>query len=171
MAVLPDQERAEQLGTSRAGSLSAKHVEAKNNFSRLRFASRISAEKAASVEKAPEIVARTEVQKYLEACAEHAQKSASEREDTSRGTGVSPSLRWWALHETTYPHVARLARKYLCVSATSVPSERVFSKAGDIVSNERARMSPSLVEALVIAKDNFEFARRLQGVENSELVE
>ena len=43
--------------------------------------------------------------------------------------------------------------------------------SGDIVSNERARMSPSLVEALVIAKDNFEFARRLQGVENSELVE
>ena len=35
-------------------------------------------------------------------------------------------LQWWKLNATWYPCVSVLARKYLSISATSVPSERVF---------------------------------------------
>ena len=36
-----------------------------------------------------------------------------------------------------YTHIAKLAQKYLCVCATSVPAERIFSTSGQIVSNRR----------------------------------
>lgn len=42
-------------------------------------------------------------------------------------------LTWWSLHGTEYPHLARLAKQMLCLTATSIPVERVFSSAGFIV--------------------------------------
>ncbi len=35
-------------------------------------------------------------------------------------------LAWWKDNEGKYPHIAKMARCYLAVPATSVPSERVF---------------------------------------------
>lgn len=43
----------------------------------------------------------------------------------------SSPLSWWKAHESLYPNVARLVNRYLAVPATSVPSERVFSTAGE----------------------------------------
>ena len=43
----------------------------------------------------------------------------------------------------------RLARKYLAIPATSAPSERVFSLAGNICSRRRASLSPDHLYALV----------------------
>ena len=42
-----------------------------------------------------------------------------------------------AANEETYPNVARLVCKLLPMSATSVASERLFSKAGDVISNKK----------------------------------
>ena len=42
-------------------------------------------------------------------------------------------LERWKSHYQSYPHLANMARKYLGVVATSVPSVRLFSTAGNIV--------------------------------------
>ena len=38
-------------------------------------------------------------------------------------------LEWWKMHNTQLPTIAKLARKYLAIPASSAPSERVFSRA------------------------------------------
>ena len=43
-------------------------------------------------------------------------------------------LLWWRGHESELPHHARITKKHLCIPATSVPSERLFSASGYIVS-------------------------------------
>ncbi|CAG8685632.1 27596_t:CDS:2, partial [Gigaspora margarita] len=40
-------------------------------------------------------------------------------------------LNWWKLNSTCFPHLPQMAKDYLAIQSTSVPSEQVFSKAGD----------------------------------------
>jgi len=49
-------------------------------------------------------------------------------------------LHWWKMNEARFPGVARLAKKYLSVQATSAPSERVFSNVGNILTKKRSRL-------------------------------
>jgi hypothetical protein len=58
-------------------------------------------------------------------------------------------LKWWKAEARRLPLLATLARKYLCICGTSVPSERLFSKAGYISGGLRARLSPVNVNRLV----------------------
>jgi len=46
-------------------------------------------------------------------------------------------LLWWKSEYVWYPVLGKVAKKFLCLCATSVPSERVFSCAGHIVSDSR----------------------------------
>lgn len=68
--------------------------------------------------------------------------------DVEEGPDTDP-LEWWKKHEKRFPLVAKLARKYLCIPATSSPSERAFSKSGNIVSCHRASLKPTRVNQLV----------------------
>ena len=63
-------------------------------------------------------------------------------------------LAWWRSHQHKYPRLAKLAKRYLCVGATSVSSERAFSKAGWIVDKRRCSLSDSNVAALVFLACN-----------------
>ena len=51
-------------------------------------------------------------------------------------------LEWWKLECKRMPLLSAVARKYLCVCATSVPSERVFSVGGQLVSQKCNSLKP-----------------------------
>jgi hypothetical protein len=58
-------------------------------------------------------------------------------------------LLWWDDNEHRYPHLAKLARDYLAIPASSVPAERVFSRAGDLISKKRNRLSRETANMLM----------------------
>lgn len=64
------------------------------------------------------------------------------------------ALSWWKARCHQYPALAKLARHYLCIPATSVPAERVFSTAGLIVSKLRASLKPETVDMLIFLNKN-----------------
>ncbi|XP_048037844.1 E3 SUMO-protein ligase ZBED1-like [Megalobrama amblycephala] len=63
-------------------------------------------------------------------------------------------LQWWKDHEEMFPNLKNVAKKYLCVPATSSPSERVFSTSGNIVTCHRASLKPDAVDRLVFLAQN-----------------
>ena len=65
-------------------------------------------------------------------------------------------LEWWKREQGRFPNLAYLARKYLCVCGTSVPSERVFSTAGHIASHYRGRLLSENVSKLLFFAKNME---------------
>ena len=65
-------------------------------------------------------------------------------------------LEWWRNHKHSYPNLSRMAQKYLGVVATSVPSERLFSIAGNVVTSKRSAIEPENVEKLVFCMITFQ---------------
>ncbi|XP_077062361.1 E3 SUMO-protein ligase ZBED1-like [Siphateles boraxobius] len=63
-------------------------------------------------------------------------------------------LLWWKANNDRYPMLARLAKSYLCIPATSTPSERLFSAAGNIASKKRASLSQEHVDMLTFLHCN-----------------
>jgi len=63
-------------------------------------------------------------------------------------------LQWWSSKSKDFPLLARAAKKYLCIQASSASSERVFSATGSIVSHKRTKLDPMNVNMLVYCKDN-----------------
>ena len=81
------------------------------------------------------------------------QRSTLERgidddDDDNESTGQD-DLGWWSRHQFAYPTLARLAKKYLAIPASSAASERVFSSAGNFVTKKRNRLGYDTVDALV----------------------
>ena len=66
----------------------------------------------------------------------------------------SNPLEWWKVNAYAYPILASLAKAYLCIPATSVPSERVFSMEADIVCAQRSPITPEHIDMLVFLKKN-----------------
>lgn len=65
-------------------------------------------------------------------------------------------LNWWKDSEAKYKYLSRVAKQLLVVQATSVASERIFSTAGDIVSEKRSRLDGELVNAIIFLNKNHE---------------
>ena len=63
-------------------------------------------------------------------------------------------LEWWSHNSLQFPNLAKLAKKYLCVPATSVPAtsvpaEQVFSIAGVVINNKQCSLKPENVDMLI----------------------
>jgi hypothetical protein len=56
------------------------------------------------------------------------------------------SLIWWAERAHQFPRIAELARKWLCVTASSTPSERVFSDCGLALTAKCSRLKGEVLQ-------------------------
>jgi hypothetical protein len=61
----------------------------------------------------------------------------------------SNPLVWWKTYPATFPYLAQVARRYLAMSATSAPVERLFSVEGQLVTVTTNRLHPETVTLLV----------------------
>lgn len=66
-------------------------------------------------------------------------------------------LKWWVNNKYKYPHLARVAQRKLGVLATSVPCERLFSKAGEIMSERRSRLKPENMKMILFLNTNSKY--------------
>lgn len=83
--------------------------------------------------------ALVEIQRYMDADILPRQRSA---------------LKWWKDNAQIFPHLSSLARNYLCAMGTSVPCERLFSKAGILLSERRSRLSENSIKMLLFLNIN-----------------
>lgn len=63
-------------------------------------------------------------------------------------------LSWWQAKASVFPHLVKVMEGRLCIVATSVPSERVFSKTGQILTERRNRISPAKLRHLTFLNAN-----------------
>ncbi|KAF9969914.1 hypothetical protein BGZ75_002528, partial [Mortierella antarctica] len=60
-------------------------------------------------------------------------------------------LPWWEKHHEEYPSLAKMARDFLAIPASSAPSERCFSKARTLLPYTRKRLSnPRIREQMLL---------------------
>ncbi|XP_068246789.1 zinc finger BED domain-containing protein 4-like [Palaemon carinicauda] len=79
---------------------------------------------------------------------------ASYLEEGVLAFNVNP-MRYWRENKS-FSILKPFARNILGCCATSAPSERVFSKAGNFYTPERAKLSPETFRALMISKGNYD---------------
>lgn len=63
-------------------------------------------------------------------------------------------LAWWASKASQYPVMTRMVKRYLCIQASSVACERVWSAAGNVMTARRAGLKSTCLEALLIIHEN-----------------
>ena len=77
-------------------------------------------------------------------------------------------LEWWKVRCHKLPILSLLARRSLCVPATSAPSERLFSTAGLTIANARAGLLPDNAADLIFLHEAWpvmkEQVRRKRGL-------
>lgn len=63
-------------------------------------------------------------------------------------------LDWWKSRQSVYPILSQVARKYLCISASSVAVERVFSVSGRVLTKFRLSLTDEHSEQQVFLSKN-----------------
>ena len=69
------------------------------------------------------------------------------------GINANP-LQWWKSNQSAFPTISPLAKKHLCVAGTSVPSERLFSAAGNLLSAKRSCLDSQNVVCMLFLNKN-----------------
>ena len=89
----------------------------------------------------PQEAAKKEIQQYLTL-------------DASSADNPIDPVKWWKTYCMQLPFLSSLAWKYLCIPATSVPSERAFSVSGNIITSKRSCLHPENAEMLTFLAHN-----------------
>ena len=97
-------------------------------------------------EKQPQDEAESEIINYLR------EKPISVN-SASKKDNHNP-LEWWKLNSSRYKVLSCLATKYLCIPATSVPSERVFSCTGNFINTKRSCIHANNINMLYYLHNN-----------------
>uniref|UniRef100_A0A182W3Q6 BED-type domain-containing protein n=1 Tax=Anopheles minimus TaxID=112268 RepID=A0A182W3Q6_9DIPT len=61
---------------------------------------------------------------------------------------------WWKANETKFPALFQLVQNMFYIPATSVPCERVFSKAGQRYCEKRSKLSPKKMSEILFLQHN-----------------
>ena len=64
------------------------------------------------------------------------------------------SFKYWKEYSTIYFMLSKLARKYLFLPTTFIPSKCLFSVSGIIVNEKRAALDPFNVDEIVFLHNN-----------------
>ncbi|CAF4842372.1 unnamed protein product [Rotaria sp. Silwood1] len=82
----------------------------------------------------------------------HNYRSLVNKYNTQNLPDTSCFLTFWKNYEFTLPYLFKLAQKFGCTPATSVPAESAFSTASFVYKKERSRLSAKTLEATVFLK-------------------
>jgi hypothetical protein len=63
-------------------------------------------------------------------------------------------LAWWKQNGQIFPQLQEQVKRFLSCPATSVSSERLFSKAGELVSHRRSNLSESSINRVLFLNKN-----------------
>lgn len=69
-------------------------------------------------------------------------------------------LMWWNKHKYHYPNLSLVAQEKLCALASSVPCERLFSKAGQILNERRNRLNIEKTKMLLFLNTNYKYTNK-----------
>lgn len=115
-----------------------------------------------SASTAPEVPSRSALWQNFDSLIKQKQHSMTQAEEEVASylhedvlAREEDPCKWWCEKGAArYPLLARLAKRYLAIPATSVSSERLFSVSGGIVTTRRASLLPEHVEQLTFLHDN-----------------
>ncbi|XP_060606044.1 E3 SUMO-protein ligase ZBED1-like [Ruditapes philippinarum] len=89
-------------------------------------------------------------------------KAEIERYKTETVSMKQDPIEWWKIKREIYLNLSTCACKYLHIPATSVPSERVFSTAGNILNKKRGQLTADNVDMLLFLYHNYKKVMLLQ---------
>ena len=68
---------------------------------------------------------------------------------------LCPLQDFWKKNSSRFPHLAKLAKKYLAVCATSTPAERAFSKLGLLLAKRRLSLDGENVNKIIFCQISY----------------
>lgn len=96
---------------------------------------------------------KVQFQKDSEQVGEQPEETDNANEDSEELPGMIDPLVFYRKWKETH-RIEKLIKKYLCIPASSTPSERAFSDAGIVYNEQRAMLNPETAEKLIFISEN-----------------
>lgn len=96
------------------------------------------------------ITASSELQRYNLEPLWQPPDSDDEKEQEERRKGKEPQtiITWWRDNRSRYPILYRIAMDHLAAPATTAEDEREFSRADDVINNDRPRLADTTAQSI-----------------------